>query len=148
MTAQDQQSRAELRKVIEAALEGVHIENGSAGWFNKVAATVTEAVLAARALPAGMAPVAEIENGSLRWHIPAADYSVDVKRLTGLHQLFTAAQVQAMGRVPLTDEQIREWWASENGLEDCDMGKLVDFTAVVRAVEAKLCVTGGAHGGN
>ncbi len=39
---------------------------------------------------------------------------------------------------PLTYEQIREWWASENGLEDCDLGKLVDFTTVVREVETKL----------
>jgi hypothetical protein len=38
---------------------------------------------------------------------------------------------------PLTDEQIRKWWASENGLEDMDMAKLDDFTAVVRAVLAK-----------
>jgi len=38
----------------------------------------------------------------------------------------------------LTDEQIRKWWASENGLEDCDMAKLDDFVRVVRAVEAKL----------
>ncbi len=38
--------------------------------------------------------------------------------------------------VELTDEQIRKWWASENGLEDMDMAKLDDFTAVVRAVLA------------
>jgi hypothetical protein len=38
----------------------------------------------------------------------------------------------------LTDKQIRKWWASENGLEDCEMTKLDDFVRVVRAVEAKL----------
>lgn len=62
--------------------------------------------------------------------------------------LAAAPQPAAQERQPLSDEQIRTWWASENGLEDCDMGKLVDFTAVVRAVEAKLGVTGGDHGGN
>jgi hypothetical protein len=38
----------------------------------------------------------------------------------------------------LTDEQIRRWWASDNGLEDMDMCKLDDFRDVVRAVERKL----------
>lgn len=38
----------------------------------------------------------------------------------------------------LTDEEIRNWWRIENGLEDCNMAKLVDFTLVVRAIEAKL----------
>jgi hypothetical protein len=41
-------------------------------------------------------------------------------------------------RQPLTDEQIRKWWASENGLEDCDMSQLDDFVQVVRAVEAVI----------
>lgn len=41
---------------------------------------------------------------------------------------------------PLTPEQIHKWWASENGLEDCDMGKLIDFTTVVREFESKLGV--------
>jgi hypothetical protein len=45
-------------------------------------------------------------------------------------------------RKPLTDEEIMRWWASENGLEDCDMAKLVDFTMVVRAVEAAHGITG------
>lgn len=39
---------------------------------------------------------------------------------------------------PLSNEQIRKWWASENGLEDCDMCKIDDFTKAVRAFEAKL----------
>jgi len=38
----------------------------------------------------------------------------------------------------MTDEQIHAWWASENGLEDCDMCKIDDFRTVVRAVEKKL----------
>ena len=40
--------------------------------------------------------------------------------------------------VGLTDEEIRKWWASENGLEDCDMCKIDDFILVARAIEAKL----------
>jgi hypothetical protein len=40
--------------------------------------------------------------------------------------------------VGLTDQEIRDWWRIENGLEDCNMAKLVDFTLAVRAIEAKL----------
>ena len=40
--------------------------------------------------------------------------------------------------VALTTKEIREWWASENGLEDCLMAKLDDFEQVARAIEAKL----------
>ena len=43
---------------------------------------------------------------------------------------------QPAKREPLTTGQIRKWWASENGLEDCDMAKLDDFEKVVRAIEA------------
>lgn len=39
---------------------------------------------------------------------------------------------------PLTAQKIREWWASENGLEDMDMCKLDDFETVVRAIEAHI----------
>lgn len=54
-------------------------------------------------------------------------------------------QAQA-GAVPLTVSQIREWWASENGLEDCEMCKITDFLRVVRAVEEKHGIKGGLHG--
>ena len=47
---------------------------------------------------------------------------------------------------PLTTSQIRDWWASDNGLEDCDMCKLTDFLRVVRAVEEKHGIKGGQHG--
>ena len=40
--------------------------------------------------------------------------------------------------VGLTTKEIREWWASENGLEDCLMAKLDDFEQVARAIETKL----------
>ena len=50
----------------------------------------------------------------------------------------TAAEGEDTRRawVGLTDEEIRKWWASENGLEDCDMCKIDDFVKVVRAIEA------------
>jgi hypothetical protein len=44
----------------------------------------------------------------------------------------------------LTDYEIHEWWSSENGLEDCEMCKSVDFFTVVRAVEAKLAARASA----
>jgi hypothetical protein len=40
--------------------------------------------------------------------------------------------------VGLTDNQIKHWWYGENGLDNCDMRKLDEFTQVVRAVEAKM----------
>ena len=46
-----------------------------------------------------------------------------------------AAQRQWVG---LTDAEIRKWWSIENGLEDCKLSKLDDFTLAVRAIEAKL----------
>lgn len=58
--------------------------------------------------------------------------------------LFTAPQ--PVEREPLTVSQIRDWWASENGLEDCEMCKLTDFLRVVRAVEEKHGIKGDQHG--
>jgi hypothetical protein len=46
------------------------------------------------------------------------------------------AQPAQEQRQPLTLVQIRQWWASENGMEDCEMAKFDDFLRVVRAVEA------------
>jgi hypothetical protein len=48
---------------------------------------------------------------------------------------------QPAKREPLTPEQIRKWWGSENGLEDCVMTKIDDFTQVVRAIEAAHGIT-------
>lgn len=42
--------------------------------------------------------------------------------------------------MPLTELQIWEWWASENGMEDCDMCRFADFKRVVRTVEKKVGV--------
>ena len=47
-------------------------------------------------------------------------------------------------RKPLTNAEIRKWWASENGLEDCEMSKLDDFEKVVRAIEAAHGIKGDA----
>jgi len=41
----------------------------------------------------------------------------------------------------LTEQQIWDWWASENGFEDHDLCKLNDFREFVRAVEEKLAAT-------
>lgn len=49
------------------------------------------------------------------------------------HPLYTHPAPQ-----PLTEEEIRAWWSSENGLEDCVMSKLDDFSKTVRAVEARI----------
>ena len=40
--------------------------------------------------------------------------------------------------VGLTDQEIRDWWRIENGLEDCNLSQLQDFTLAVRAIELKL----------
>lgn len=40
--------------------------------------------------------------------------------------------------VSLTDQEIRDWWRIENGLEDCKLSQLQDFTLAVRAIELKL----------
>lgn len=47
-------------------------------------------------------------------------------------------------RKPLTNAEIRKWWASENGFEDCNMAKLDDFEQVIRAVEGKHGIKGDA----
>lgn len=54
-------------------------------------------------------------------------------------------QAQA-GAVPLTVSQIRKWWESETGIEDCDMCRITDFVRVVRAVEERHGIKGGQHG--
>lgn len=51
-----------------------------------------------------------------------------------LQKLKEAQQVAVP--VPMSGYEISKWWASENGLEDCDMCIHDDFAKVVRAVEA------------
>ena len=52
-------------------------------------------------------------------------------------ELFELLPKEPAQRKQLTTQEIREWWASENGLEDCKMSKMDDFEKVVHAVEAK-----------
>lgn len=90
MTAQDQQSRA----VIAAwnAQTDEHNQWETLGDDEKI----EWAMQAARALPASMKPVAEIYAGDLF----RVNQGPDAEPVTGNHDLYTAAQVLAMGRVP------------------------------------------------
>lgn len=54
--------------------------------------------------------------------------------------LSTAPQPPQAEREPMTEAEIRAWWESENGLEDCDMCNLADFEKVIRAVESRYGV--------
>ena len=40
--------------------------------------------------------------------------------------------------VGLTDEEIIDWWESDNKLENFDMTNLFDFARAVRTIQAKL----------
>lgn len=109
VTAQDQQSRAVIAAWNAQADE--HNQWETLGDDEKI----EWAMKAARALRAGMEPVAKIHKGKLTWSIPWPEYSVDTALLSGTHDLFTAAQVQAMGRAPLTDEQIEQATGAKRG---------------------------------
>lgn len=69
---------------------------------------------------------------AIRRRQAAAGYSAAVEAAPGAPGQ-EAAAVQAM-----SEQQIWDWWASENGLEDCNMCKLEHFRRMVRAVEEKL----------
>lgn len=62
----------------------------------------------------------------------------DLQRLYNELAREIAASPQAHPARMLTDEQIYDWWASENGMEDFDLCKMEHFCKVVRAVEQKL----------
>jgi hypothetical protein len=66
------------------------------------------------------------------------------KHPTGTHWLYSIPQAVPVERQPLTADEIHWWWGSENGLEDCRMTKLTEFTDVIRAVEAKHGIRGAA----
>lgn len=120
-TAQDQQSLAayEDGKWYWVEHEGWHGEPPTIApacykancdaWYSHIFSGISTPYLkvlepcerqAARALPAVVTPVAKIHKGKLTWSIPWPEYSVDTALLTGGHDLYTAAQVLAMGRVP------------------------------------------------
>ncbi len=109
VTAQDQQSRAEFPSGIAAAsvlrAMAMNYRTGHA-WDALDERACTSAaneidrlnaeLQAARALPASMKPVAEIYAGDLF----RVNQGADAEPVTGDHDLYTAAQVLAMGRVP------------------------------------------------
>ena len=55
--------------------------------------------------------------------------------ISGLKDEIEAQQVAVP--VPMSWYEISKWWASENGLEDCNMYIHGDFEKVVRAIEAR-----------
>ena len=76
--------------------------------------------------------------GPFEWQFSktfAGVYRDTAKSITPVYTTPPAAQRQWVG---LTDKEIRNWWSSENGLEDCDICKIDDFVMVVKAIEAKL----------
>ena len=80
----------------------------------------------------------EVDRG---WNEAAVAH---IKHAIPLARMIVIAQSDAeLKREPLTDAEVREWWGSENGLEDHDLCKIGDFAEVVRAVEAKLGITKG-----
>ena len=100
------------------------------------------------------------ENHADQYHFYPAGQSPYLDNVDELHAVYTRPQAReplmggddrrhiiclcpdctkpARELVGLTDAEIRDWWRIENGLEDCNMAKLVDFTLAVRAIEAKL----------
>lgn len=101
-TAQDQQSRAEFEAWAKTmpAMYSRYMRRIGDGYETPYLQAAWNGWQAARSLPAGVTPVAKIHKGKLTWSIPWPEYSVDTALLTGGHDLFTSAQVLAMGRVP------------------------------------------------
>jgi hypothetical protein len=85
-------------------------------------------------------------NEFLPFHRQASHVNPDYR--DGWNACFAAALSHQVVQPGLTSQEIREMWASENGLEDCLMCKLDDFEKVVRAIEsalaAKTATTGQA----
>lgn len=101
-TAQNQQSRDDFEAWAKTlpAMYRRYMRRIGDGYETPFLQAAWNGWQAASALPAGAEPVAKIHKGKLTWNIPWPEYSVDAALLTGSHDLFTAAQVHAMGRVP------------------------------------------------
>ena len=111
---------------LEVAIEAV-LRNGPT--FETIAGLCKMAVEASEAQQEPVAVVSGYYGGQ------CVILPIDPARIFNSNTpLYTSPPAQ---RKPLTTKEIREWWASENGLEDCAMSKLDDFEQVVRAVEAK-----------
>lgn len=77
-----------------------------------------------------------LDDGDTRGHTPSEAERFLIKdAIIGL--LAAAHQPPQAEQVPMTEAEIRSWWESENGLEDCDMCKLADFEKVIRAIEKR-----------
>lgn len=93
-------------------------------------------------------PVIEMSKKALAEELAAWDIDPPLHHVLEAHDAcaaWLAAAPQPVAREPMTDEDLRKWWASGNGLEDCDMCKLADFGTVVRAVEEMHRIKGGLH---
>lgn len=72
---------------------------------------------------------------------PSETAKLVLEAMQGQLQAMLARAAQP-GWEPLSQKEISQWWGSENGLEDCNMCDVYDFTQVVRAVEKKLGIGG------
>ena len=131
----------DLEKAARQALEALEV---STDWdmnaTGKQAQSMKAITVLRRALaeqPAQQEPVGMVKD----LFTNAAWGKLDV---LGSTKVYLNVAPQPAQRKPLTTQEIREWWASENGLEDCEMSKLDDFEKVVRAIEAAHGITSGA----
>lgn len=144
MTAQDQQSRAEFEACIKANFK---LEDGwwcrqlpDGGYSAGNVDSAWKVWQAARALPAGIKPL------SFHYRVKSRDgvervtfYPHDSDDILESEPVYTAAQAQAMGRVPdeLTDADLSAIYKQANGE---DVGKAGPLTTVniFRAMRAML----------
>ena len=117
-----------LRLALEALEGGVKTQANGLDWIEYDIEVVEQAITAIKAaLKAKDEPLTE--NGM---------YRLGYHNGYGFGEAYGKANAPQRTWVGLTDEEIKKWWASENGLEDCDMCKIDDFILVARAIEAKL----------
>jgi hypothetical protein len=119
---------------MDLALEALELSSvtvDSFGVQRKMQEAIT-AIKQALAAPTVQEPVAWMRITDIT---ELTDSEPEEDGYTPLYTTPPAAQRQWVG---LTDEEIRKWWSIENGLEDCKLSKLDDFTLAVRAIEAKL----------
>ena len=80
----------------------------------------------------------QCNNCNERWELGTTNICSCVTNASATIQVDRFSHLGQRTWVGLTDKEIRKWWASENGLEDCDMCKIDDFILVARAIENKL----------
>ena len=79
-------------------------------------------------------PVAQINSGSLVWHIPSPDYSLPKQYLTGVHLLYPEPQPAAAPQ-PFTQAQVRRLWDNSPEIQ-CGATSRAAFARIVSLVEA------------